>query len=218
MAPSGRARWRISASSAEAVLTVANGARPARREEAGRPEKPGDISWQPEHPIAACDRASSDLRRPARSPWCRNSPSTSAPAVDQTAGLSPAPLRSAAIAVAARASWQRPHRGEAAKRQRVLHPPRTFRLEEIAALDERQHQSRGLGLSGRGPQRDHPRIDRREVGAGRLERQRSGRGLRLRHQPGVMQRERACADAVGIGVQERDRILGTEDGASIPAG
>jgi hypothetical protein len=33
-----------------------------------------------------------------------------------------------------------------------------------------------------------------------------------------MQRERACADAVGIGVQERDRILGTEDGASIPAG
>jgi len=36
------------------------------------------------------------------------------------------------------------------------------------------------------------------------------RGLRLQRQPGIMERELHRCDAVGIGVQERDRVLGTE--------
>jgi hypothetical protein len=102
------------------------------------------------------------------------------------------------------------HRREAAKRQRILDPARRLALQEIAAVQQRQHDARGLGLARRGPERHGARIDRREVGAGGLEGQCAGNDLGIERQAGIVQHESAKTDAVAVVVQQGDRILGAK--------
>ena len=71
------------------------------------------------------------------------------------------------------------HRSEAAERERVLHAARILRVHQIAAGEQPQQALRRFRLSGRGTQRGDARIERREIGAERLERQRAGGDQRL---------------------------------------
>ena len=71
---------------------------------------------------------------------------------------------------------------------------------------------RCLLLARRGPERHHARVDRREVGVASFEREGARRGLRLQGELGVVQGEGAQADAVSVGVQQRDRVLGSQPG------
>ena len=186
----------------------------------GSPEKPGDISL--------AMRKRGDGGRRATAPGRGLSKASAVAVVSKltvdissssatnTAGLSPAPSRSASDRRCRREpSWSKaaPLTGA---RQRNDSGSCTRRgclacAKRAAGRASDRTQLRGLGLAGRGSKGHGARIDRREVGAGRLERQSAGQRSALAAPAGIVQRERALADAVGIGVQQRDRVLGAED-------
>ena len=103
------------------------------------------------------------------------------------------------------------HRGEAAEGQRVLHAARRARpsSRSLPASSDSSvaTPSAWPGRAGAG---DHG-ADRWARGWRRTPRATARRPRqRLQREAGVVQRKRAGADAVGIGIEQRDRVLGAE--------
>ena len=220
MAPTGRARCRISASSAAAVFwAVAKPVRlpPRGVRNRGKSERPGDISFAIRNTAAAAAWEAASPRASKASATAVVSKLTVeiiAPSSTSTAGLSPAPSRSASTARRAAASCSQSRAVQSARGIETTADPapaapgraRTGRCRREAGAASRTLRP------GRAPAAAPPRAGRSATG--------SPGSLRSDSAPAAIIASMARSaswsvsarepDAVRVGVQKRDRVLRSE--------